>query len=143
MGNIRTRSLAGKIAEMSSVRSDRGVLVTGATGLLGSHLADKLIAQGFRVRALVRPSGDTGFLEGLGVEIEHGDLTDPTICERAVRDVSLVFHCAAKVGDWGSWKEFRVGGLEATRTLAEAAARAGVERFVHISSTSAIPITLI
>ena len=48
-----------------------------------------------------------------------------------------VFHCAAKVGDWGSWKEFQVGGLEATRTLAEAAARAGVERFVHISSTSA------
>ena len=110
MGNIRTRSLAGKIAEMSSVRSDRGVLVTGATGLLGSHLAEKLIAQGYLVRALVRQSGDTGFLKGLGVEIERGDLTDPTICDRAVRDVSLVFHCAAKVGDWGSWKEFQVGG---------------------------------
>ncbi len=49
----------------------------------------------------------------------------------------MVFHCAAKVGDWGSWKEFQIGGLDATRTLAEAAARAGVERFVHISSTSA------
>ena len=52
---------------MSSVSSGRGVLVTGATGLLGSHIAEKLTAQGYRVRALVRPSGDTGFLEGLGV----------------------------------------------------------------------------
>ncbi|MGA8349775.1 MAG: NAD-dependent epimerase/dehydratase family protein, partial [Isosphaeraceae bacterium] len=122
---------------MSSVSSGRGVLVTGATGLLGSHLVEKLIGQGYRVRALVRQSGETGFLEGLGVEIERGDLTDPRVCDRAVRDVSWVFHCAAKVGDWGSWKEFQVAGLEATRTLAEAAARARVERFVHISSTSA------
>ena len=122
---------------MSSVSSGCGVLVTGATGLLGSHLADKLIAQGYRVRALVRQSSDTGFLRRLGVEIERGDLTEPRVCDRAARDISLVFHCAAKVGDWGSWKEFQVGGLEATRTLAEAAARAGVERFVHISSTSA------
>ncbi len=122
---------------MSSVSSGRGVLVTGATGLLGSHLVEKLIDQGYRVRALVRQSGETGFLEGLGVEIERGDLTDPRVCDRAVRDVSLVFHCAAKVGDWGSWKEFQVSGLEATRTLAAAAAHAGVERFVHISSTSA------
>ena len=49
----------------------------------------------------------------------------------------LVFHCAAKVGDWGSWKEFQLGCIDATRTLAEASSRAGVDRFVHISSTSA------
>jgi nucleoside-diphosphate-sugar epimerase len=49
----------------------------------------------------------------------------------------LVFHCAAKVGDWGSRNEFRAGGVDATRTLAKASARAEVERFVHISSTSA------
>jgi 2-alkyl-3-oxoalkanoate reductase len=127
----------GRLKHMSSVSSGRSVLVTGATGLLGSHLAEKLTDQGYRVRALVRSSSDTGFLEGLGVAIQRGDLTDPTVCDRAVRDVSLVFHCAAKVGDWGSWKEFQAGGIGATRTLAEAAARAGVERFVHISSTSA------
>jgi nucleoside-diphosphate-sugar epimerase len=54
-----------------------------------------------------------------------------------VDDVSQVFHCAAKVGDWGSWREFQVGCIDATRTLAEASARAGIDRFVHISSTSA------
>ena len=121
----------------SSEGSGCGVLVTGATGLLGSHLAEKLTTQGYRVKTLVRPTSDTGFLDGLGVAIDRGDLTDPVACERAIGDCALVFHCAAKVGDWGSWKEFQVGGLEATRTLAEAAARAGVERFVHISSTSA------
>ncbi len=122
---------------MCSVDSSRGVLVTGATGLLGSHIAEKLTAQGYRVRALVRPSSDTGFLEGLGVQLQRGNLTDPAVCDRAVRGISLVFHCAAKVGDWGSRNEFRAGGLDATRTLADAAARVGVERLVHISSTSA------
>ena len=48
-----------------------------------------------------------------------------------------IFHCAAKVGDWGSWREFQTGCLEATETLARASARAGVGRFLHISSTSA------
>ena len=122
---------------MCSVGSGRGVLVTGATGLLGSHIAEKLTAQGYRVRALVRPSSEAGFLEGLGVELQRGTLTDPVICDRAVRGASLVFHCAAKVGDWGSRNEFRAGGVDATRTLAKASARAEVERFVHISSTSA------
>ena len=49
----------------------------------------------------------------------------------------LVFHCAAKVGDWGRWREFQTGCLDATAALARAAVQAGVDRFVHISSTSA------
>jgi nucleoside-diphosphate-sugar epimerase len=122
---------------MSSATNGRRVLVTGATGLLGSHLVERLIAQGFTVRALVRPSSRTAFLEENGVEVRRGDLTDPASCERALDDVALVFHCAAKVGDWGSWKEFQLGCIDATRTLAEASSRAGVDRFVHISSTSA------
>ncbi|MFO0891909.1 MAG: NAD-dependent epimerase/dehydratase family protein [Isosphaeraceae bacterium] len=122
---------------MSNAGKGVRVLVTGATGLLGSHIAEKLVAQGHPVRALVRSAGRTAFLEGLGVEILRGDLTSPADCERALDGCALVFHCAAKVGDWGAWKEFQVGCLDATRTLAEAASRAGVERFVHISSTSA------
>jgi 2-alkyl-3-oxoalkanoate reductase len=112
-------------------------LITGATGLLGSHIAEKLNAQGRRVRALVRPASDVRFLQSLGVDLAAGDLTDPVSCERAVQGAEVVYHCAAKVGDWGKWKEFETACLDGTRNLAEAALRAGVARFLHISSTSA------
>ena len=51
-------------------------VVTGATGLLGSHIAEQLAARGERVRALVRPTSDTAFLRQLGAELAPGDLAD-------------------------------------------------------------------
>jgi nucleoside-diphosphate-sugar epimerase len=86
---------------------------------------------------LVRPGSATTFLEQLGVELVPGDLSDPAACARAVRGVAVVYHAAAKVGDWGRWSEFQVGCIDATRNLATAASEAGVGRFLHISSTSA------
>lgn len=117
-------------------RTER-ILVTGATGLLGSHLAEQLVERGQPVRALVRPTSDARYLRSLGVELVEGDLTDSETCRRAVVGVGTIFHAASKVGDWGTWREFQTGCLDATRNLAEAAAREGVGRFVHISSTSA------
>ena len=114
-----------------------GDLVTGATGLLGSHIAQKLQGRGGTVRALVRPGSDVRFLQSLGVDLVVGDLTDLASCERAVEGVGVVYHCAAKVGDWGRWKEFETACLDGTRNLADASSRAGVRRFLHISSTSA------
>jgi len=122
---------------MSSAGNGERALVTGATGLLGSHLAERLTAEGLRVRALVRAGSPTDYLESIGVEIVRGDLTDPAACAAAVVDQALVFHCAAKVGDWGKWSEFQTGCIDATRILAEAALHANVNRFIHISSTSA------
>jgi nucleoside-diphosphate-sugar epimerase len=104
---------------------------------LGSHLVERLRARGDHVRALVRANSTTDFLDALGVEIVRGDLTDTTSCAAATVGAELVFHCAAKVGDWGRWREFQTGCLDATNTLARAAVEAGVGRFVHISSTSA------
>lgn len=112
-------------------------LVTGATGLLGSHIAERLIARGGRVRALIRPGADTAFLESIGAELLEGDLTDPDACRHATRDVRHVYHAAAKVGDWGKWAEFVRDCIDATGQLARASIRAGVRRFIHISSTSA------
>src|SRR5215471_16955099 len=76
-------------------------VITGATGLLGSHLAEQLVARGERVRALVRPTSDTSFLRPLGVELAVGDLNDPNSLRPAVADADVVYHCAARVGDWG------------------------------------------
>ncbi len=112
-------------------------LVTGATGMLGSHIAQKLVERGREVWALVRPGSDTRFLQELGVRLVEGNLTDPDSCIRAVRGSEVIYHSAAKVGDWGPWKEFQTGCIDATRNLAEAAVEAKVGRFLHISSTSA------
>ena len=121
-----------------SVPSDAPLdLVTGATGMLGSHIAEKLVARGRRVRAIVRPGSDQRFLQTLGVELVMGNLTDPEACAHAVEGVDVVYHSAAKVGDWGPWRDFQTGCIDATRNLAEAASRARIRRFLHISSTSA------
>lgn len=122
---------------MTQPSGGRLALVTGGTGLLGSHIAERLTARGDRVRALVRPASDTRFLRSLGAELVVGDLTDPASCLGATSGVDEVYHCAAKVGDWGRWAEFQSGCLDATRVLAEAAVASGVGRFLHISSTSA------
>lgn len=112
-------------------------LVTGATGMLGSHIAERLVARGRRVRALVRSGSDTRFLQKLGVELVPGNLIDPESCALAVQGVEVIYHSAAKVGDWGPWSEFQAGCVDATRNLADAAQAARVGRFLHISSTSA------
>ena len=105
--------------------------------MLGSHIAEKLRAQGRQVRALVRPNSDVEFLKSIGVELSVGDLTDPASCERAMEGVSVVYHCAAKVGDWGTWEQFQGASVAGTLNLGKAAILAQVGRFVHISSTSA------
>ncbi len=112
-------------------------LVTGGTGMLGSHIAEQLVAAGTRVRALVRPGSDVGYLQRLDVDLVYGNLTNPADCLRAVEGVDHVYHSAAKVGDWGRWNEFQTGCLDATENLAQAALKAGTARFLHISSTSA------
>ncbi len=113
------------------------VLVTGATGLLGSHLAEQWVQAGARVRAILRRHDPTPFLDALGVEKVHGNLRDPIACRFACEGVDIVCHAAAKVGDWGSWHEFQEDTVEATRQIADAARHSGVRRFLHVSSTSA------
>jgi len=112
-------------------------LVTGGTGLLGSHIAEQLVRRGRRVRALVRPKSDTRFLDSLGVETMLGDVTDAPSLSRACAGVTRVYHAAARVGDWGPWPEFVAITIDGTRNLLAAASRAGVKRFLHISSISA------
>ncbi|MCS7167659.1 MAG: NAD-dependent epimerase/dehydratase family protein [Gemmatales bacterium] len=112
-------------------------LVTGATGLLGSHLAEQLVKRGERVRALVRPGADCRFLSQLGVEIAWGDLTRPETVRAACFGVDVVYHAGGKVGDWGSWPEFRRHTVEGTHHVVQACLANRVRRLVHISSTSA------
>jgi nucleoside-diphosphate-sugar epimerase len=112
-------------------------LVTGATGLLGSHIVEKLVQAGQPVRALVRPTSDTRYLDEWGVEKVPGDVTDPQSLPAALKGITTVYNVAAKVGDWGPWHEFVEVSIEGTRNMLDAARAAGVGRFLHVSSISA------
>ena len=114
-------------------------LVTGATGLLGSHLVRALADRGDELRLLIRRQSDTSALEGVEYERVTGDITDTRAVRRAVDGVDCVFHLAAKssmeTADADRTFAVNVGG---TRLIADEALAAGVERFVHTSSVAAI-----
>ena len=77
------------------------ILVTGATGLVGSHVAEQARERGIRVRALCRSAADTSLLRRWGVEIVAGDLDDAASLKTACAGATVIVHCAAMVGDWG------------------------------------------
>jgi nucleoside-diphosphate-sugar epimerase len=115
--------------------TDGVCLVTGATGFIGGHLAERLAKEGHRVRCLVRASSDTSLLRALGVELAVGDLTDARSLADAVGGCRYVLHCGAQVSDWATAEEIRRINVGGTRDLLAASAAASVRRFVHFSTT--------
>lgn len=111
-------------------------LVTGGTGLLGSHIVEQLRKRGRPVRALVRPGADTAWLKAQGVELVEGDLSDPPSIARACQGIQCIYHAAARVGDWGPWEDFVRITIDGSRNLIDAAEAAAVPRFIHLSSIS-------
>ncbi len=108
--------------------------ITGATGFVGSHLAEAVAARGPALAVLVRPATDTAALERLGAVIHRGDLTDAQAIRGAVEGADVVVHCAAKVGDWGPVAEYRAVNVDGLRNLLEACRDRPLKRFVHIST---------
>ncbi|MCA9575184.1 MAG: NAD-dependent epimerase/dehydratase family protein [Sandaracinaceae bacterium] len=113
--------------------------VTGGSGFLGSHIVDACLARGDSVRALVRPTSDTAYLRSLAeVELVVGDLSDEGALVSALGGIDVVYHSAARVLDYGSRAEFLEANVHGTTRLLAAAKRAGVPRFVFISSPSVV-----
>jgi acetylornithine/succinyldiaminopimelate/putrescine aminotransferase/nucleoside-diphosphate-sugar epimerase len=110
-------------------------LITGATGFIGGHLAQRLVQDGHKVRCLARASSDTSLLEGLDVEIAVGDLTSARSLTRATKGCRYVFHCGALVSDWATTEEILRINDGGTRNLLQASVDASVERFIHFSTT--------
>ena len=110
------------------------VLVTGASGLVGSHVVQALAARGDPVRALVRPASRAAVL-GLGAEVVTGDVTDPAVWRAGARGVRAIVHAAAIVQRRASWEQYVAVNVDATR-LAVAAARAEGARLIYISSVA-------
>jgi dihydroflavonol-4-reductase len=115
------------------------VLVTGATGFTGGHLALTLAGRGYDVHALVRPRSLEKFhrspLAAHGVVAHSGDLTDAAAVARAAEGVEVVYHIAATYREAGQRDEaYRAVNVQGTRNLLDAAARGGARRVVHCST---------
>jgi len=110
-------------------------LVTGATGLVGSHIVERLFADGWSVRALVRDPRAAAWLGEAGAELARGDLSDAASLRTAIAGCDTVFHCAALISASGRWESFQRANIDGTRAVVEAAAAAGA-RLVHTSSVA-------
>lgn len=112
------------------------VLVTGATGFLGSHVTDLLLERGERPRVLIRPGDSLGPLADSDVDIHRGDIADRTALQSALCGVDRILHCAARTGPWGPMSEYEATNVRALEALMKAALAADVRRIVHVSSAT-------
>lgn len=109
-------------------------LVTGATGFLGQHIVERLVAGGHTVRGFCRR--ELPELKELGVELVLGDLRSAEDCRRACRGVDAVFHTAAQTGISLRKRPFYEVNVDGTRHILDAAIASGVTRLVYTGSPS-------
>ncbi|MEJ2569874.1 MAG: NAD-dependent epimerase/dehydratase family protein [Anaerolineales bacterium] len=116
------------------------VLVTGATGFIGSSICRALISHGHEVRALHRQTSSLRALQGIPVEFHVGDILEPDTLQQPLCDVDLVFHAAAQSAYWRHPELVRQTAAAGTGNVLRAAANAGVKRVVLTSSVAAMGV---
>jgi len=119
-------------------KNGKTYLVTGGTGLVGSHLVEFLVKKGGNVRCFVRSSSDVAFLKSLKVDLIKGDLTDKQSVDNAIKGVDVVFHCAAMVSDWADRETMYNINVGGTENIIEACLKHKVKRFVMVSSLAVL-----
>ena len=112
--------------------------VTGATGLLGRHLVQRLVQQGWTVRALHRNPHDADRLRALGAQPVQGDLGSCDQLRSGMAGADTVFHAAALFTMWAPAAEFEHANVEGTRNMLAAARAEQVSRFVYISAAGVV-----
>lgn len=111
------------------------VLITGATGFIGSHLMDRNLKEGNKVRILALPHDPVAKdYEDRGVEVIYGDIRDEQAVDRAVEGMQIVFHLAAVVTDWAPERLFEEVNVGGTRNVCKACIKHNVDRLVEVST---------
>jgi len=115
------------------------IFVTGGTGFLGRHLLASLCRSGQQVRVLTRhPDQHPWLRQYPNVEVVTGDLRQPADLSAALRGCEVLIHAAALFSMWGAESEFMATNVEGTRRLIEGAERAGLKRFVYVSTLAVV-----
>jgi nucleoside-diphosphate-sugar epimerase len=111
------------------------VLITGATGFIGSHLLETLVEKKWDITCLVRPQSHTAAIEKMPVRIHRGPLNNPDVLESALEGQDYIFHLAARIRPAPS-EVYEMANHRLTRDLANACLRKnpGIKRFVYVSS---------
>ncbi|MEA2350152.1 MAG: hypothetical protein QOG86_1093 [Thermoleophilaceae bacterium] len=118
--------------------AERSAFVTGGSGFIGGRLIRRLVADGWRVRALARSDRSASAVEQAGAEAVRGDLDQVESMRAGAEGCDFAFHAAAYVKNWGTREDFERGNVVGTKNALEAARSAGVRRFVHVGTEAAL-----
>ena len=113
----------------------RRALVTGATGLVGSHIVELLVREGWSVRGLARSDASRDALRAIGADPVSGNVLDHASLIAASHGVDVIFHTAAAITLRGGWDGYRKLNVDGTAAMIEAAQRSGA-RLLHLSSVA-------
>ena len=112
--------------------------VTGGSGFVGGRLIERLVGDGWTVKALARSDRSAEAVRALGAEPVKGDLDDVGAMREGARGADVFHHAAAKVEQWGAWEDFARINVAGTHNALRAAREAGVPRFVHVGTEAAL-----
>lgn len=112
------------------------IFVTGATGFIGSHVAEFFSVKGFHLVCGVRKNSNTDFLKTLPVELKYADVTEPDSLIQAMKGCSVVIHTAGKVSDWGKFQDFYNVNVAGVRNVLNACLANNIRQVVTTGSVS-------
>jgi nucleoside-diphosphate-sugar epimerase len=112
--------------------------VTGGSGFIGGARIERLVVEGWDVRALARSEGAAAKVRERGAEPVMGDLGDQASLRAGAEGADVAFHAAAKVEDWGDPEEFERINVRGTENVIEACRQARVRRLVHVGTEAAL-----